>query len=247
MTMAGRAAASMAGRSAESPRIMPPLPPMSPEGPECGASGSAAIEASLPWDARFETSRGGRSWVAGGRLGSVQLIRDRRRGERVCGARRVGVAMGRRPHELIWLTGEAGRKEPASRGSNPGRRTRLAWRSGCRGRIRLPWRAWARIESWGGDLGEFLGSRDGDLGRGRGDCGREESRARRVGRGKGVEAAEQSASLGAMMAAAGRRIAGISRPRSGRRPHGCGAATGCGAGRLRVAEHGSVDAYTANI
>ena len=89
--------------------------------------------------------------------------------------------------------------------------------------------------------GEFLGSRGSDLGRGRGDCGREESGARRVGRGKGVEAAEQSASLGAMMAAAGRRIAGISRPRSGRRPHGCGA------GRLRVAEHGSVDAYTANI
>jgi hypothetical protein len=28
---------------------------------------------------------------------------------------------------------------------------------------------------------------------------------------------------------------------------GCGAATGCGAGRLRVAERDSVDAYTANI
>jgi hypothetical protein len=63
----------------------------------------------------------------------------------------VRVAMGRRPHELIWLTGEAGRKEPASWGGNPGRRTRLAWRSGCRGRTRLPWRAWGgglRVETF---------------------------------------------------------------------------------------------------
>jgi hypothetical protein len=107
-------------------RIMPPLPPTSPEGPECGASGSAAIEASLPWGARFETSRGGRAWAAGGGLGSGRLIRDRRRGERAGGARRVGVAMGRRPHELIWLTREAGRKEPA-RPSHPG----VKWVPAC--------------------------------------------------------------------------------------------------------------------
>jgi hypothetical protein len=170
----------MAGRSAESPPDHASAAADVAGGAGMRGIGVRCDRGLAPLGRRFETSRGERSWVAGGRLGSVRLIRDRRHGERAGGARRVGVAMGRRPHELIWLTGEAGRKEPASRGGGRAFHGDRAVADGLafhgeRGRGS---RAGAAI--WG----EFLGSRGGDLGRGRGDCGREESGARRVGRGR---------------------------------------------------------------